>query len=101
MYTTKAQEKSFIVSDSKGKPLYFMIHDELTSASVPSNGQKLLAEYLRDALVIFRSEMEILMETSRVFTEKDEERLMIMFKLLLDARKTWQEENTQGAKECC
>lgn len=88
MYSIKSRMQPYLVSDSAGVPMFWHIHDKPAGAG----GQKLLEGYLRDALAIYKSELEILMSTDRSFLEKDEERLIVMLKLLIDARKTWQEE---------
>ncbi len=93
MYTIAKDRKAYIVSDSSGKPMYFLSHDEPTSEE---KGQNLLSQYLNEARVIFRSECDILLRTDRNFTDADGERLIIMLKLLVDARKTWQEEENSA-----
>ncbi len=89
MYTTKVYSGVFLVSNSVGRPRYFLAHDAAKSSS---KGQNLLTQYLSDARTIFKSECDILLDTGRVFTDTDSDRLVIMLKLLIDARKTWQEE---------
>ncbi len=91
MYTLTKSRRSYVVSDSSGVPSYFFIHDE---KSTEEKGQDLLAQYLNEARVIFKSECDILLATDRSFSIADAERLTIMLKLLIDARKTWQEEET-------
>ena len=58
----------------------------------------LLAQYINDARGIFVSECNILMSTEREFSEHDGDRLVMMLKLLVDARKTWQEEEVSKKK---
>ena len=92
MYTIQARSK-FIVSEGIESPFAFLIHDKPVGT-----GQELLSEYLSDARGIFKSECDILLGTDRVFTEDDANRLTIMLKLLMDARKTWQEEENETRK---
>ena len=89
MYTTKVCSGAFLVSNRIGRPWYLLSHEASKS---PSKGQNLLTQYLSDARTIFKSECDILLDTGREFTDTDSERLIIMLKLLIDARKTWQEE---------
>ncbi len=96
MYTLSSKHRSYIVSDGTGMPMYFLSHDEVSSEE---KGQDLLSQYLNDARGIFKSECDILLGVDRAFSDADAERLTIMLKLLIDARKTWQEEDTAG--KCC
>ena len=89
MYTTKVCSGAYFVSSRVGRPGYLISHD---APKGPSKGQNLLTQYLSDARTIFKSECDILLDTGRVFTDTDSDRLIIMLKLLIDARKTWQEE---------
>lgn len=92
MYTISSKSQ-YVVSSGIRSPFEFLIHDK------PSNsGQELLSEYLTDARGIFKSECDILLATDRVFTDEDASRLSIMLKLLMDARKTWQEEESEVRK---
>ena len=92
MYTIASRPK-FVVREGIESPFGFLINDK------PANsGQELLMEYLADARGIFKSECDILLSTDRVFTETDADRLTIMLKLLMDARKTWQEEENEARK---
>ncbi|MEI8129966.1 MAG: hypothetical protein WCG55_00480 [bacterium] len=89
MYTIKVSSGAYFVSTRVGRSPYFVSHDAPKSSN---KGQNLLTQYLSDARTIFKSECDILLDTGRVFTDTDSDRLIIMLKLLIDARKTWQEE---------
>ena len=92
MYTIESKSK-FIVSSGIKSPFVFFVNEK------PANGgQELLAEYLSDAKGIFKSECDILLATDRNFTDEDADRLTVMLKLLMDARKTWQEEENEARK---
>ncbi len=62
-------------------------------------GNDLLEQYLKDARNIFRTECDMLLHTERAFTESDGKSLSSMLKLLIDARKTWQEEHDRTSKK--
>ena len=94
MYTITKKRSSVIVCDHNSRPLYWMINDSMESDR--ELGQELLAKYLHDAKEIFKSECDILLDENRTFVDTDSERLIIMLKLLIDARKTWQEEAVQS-----
>lgn len=85
MYTIPATVYS--VRSSVASPFVFLIHDRPVSS-----GQDVLTHYLADAERIFKEECDALLSTEHVFTEADAERLTTMLSLLLDARRTWQEE---------
>ncbi len=76
--------------------MYFLSNDE---AAAEETGQALLTKYINDARSIFKSECDILLDTGREFADSDADRLIIMLKLLVDARKTWQEEEVSA--KCC
>lgn len=97
MYTIEKKTQAYIVSDALGTPLYFISHDGLGREE---KEQDLLLQYLSDARGIFKSECDILLGTDRVFCETDAERLTGMLKLLIDARKTWQEEAGVSDASC-
>ena len=99
MYTFSDNKKAFIVSDHKGMPMYFLSHDSHDEMTSEEKGQDLLSQYLNEARVIFKSECDILLGLDRAFTDADAERLSIMLRLLIDGRKTWQEEANAAA--CC
>jgi hypothetical protein len=86
MYTITARS-NFIVTEGIKSPFAFFLNDKPST-----NGQELLAEYLSDARGIFKSECDILLATDHDFTDENAKRLTIMLRLLMDARKTWQEE---------
>ena len=92
MYTIRSTSK-FIVSEGIPSPFGFLINDKPVNS-----GQALLSEYLADARGIFKSECDILLGIDRTFTDEDASRLTIMLKLLMDARKTWQEEENEAKK---
>ncbi len=100
MYTINECEESYIVLDGAGLPSYWLVR-EGESAVHDAEGQDELVQYLTDAEAIFKSELGILLSTSRTFTEKDEGRLKDMLRLLIDARKTWQEEEIAQNGACC
>ncbi len=56
-------------------------------------GNDLLGQYINDARSIFRTECDILLSSNHSFSQTDGNRLVVMLKLLIDARKTWQEEH--------
>lgn len=87
MYTLTTQSR-FVVSTDFGKPMFWFVQD-----SKPANeGQAFLSQYLYDARTVFKNELEALLDTDRAFTSADATRLLSMLTLLIDARKTWQEE---------
>ena len=92
MYTIRIASK-FNVSEGIPSPFNFLMNDKPAST-----GQTLLIEYLADARGIFKSECDILLDTGHTFTDEDADRLTIMLKLLMDARKTWQEEENEAKK---
>ncbi len=95
MYAIKENVRSYIVSDAVGTPLYYIAADG-ASLVRDGDGQRFLLDYLEDAQAVFKREVSELLDTDRRFTEKDEERLTMMLKLLVDARKTWEEEDSVG-----
>ena len=76
-----------------------MCREAHTEMTTEEKGQDLLSQYLKEARTIFKSECDILLGTDRAFSDADSDRLHLMLKLLIDARKTWQEEDT--AAKCC
>lgn len=88
MYTISSGSQ-FIIPSGIVSPFGFLINDRPTSG-----GQDVLEKYLSDAKAVFTKQCDALLSTEHVFTEADAERLSIMLKLLMDARKTWQEEAT-------
>ena len=62
-------------------------------------GNDLLGQYLKDARNIFRTECDMLLHTDRSFSESEAKSLTSMLKLLIDARRTWQEEHDRTNKK--
>jgi hypothetical protein len=94
MYTRIQEKHLLLITDSKGTPIFFNIKD---GPSSNQSGQDLLRNYIDEARGMFKTECDILLSTDRPFTDLDSNRLTSMLRLLIDARKTWQEEEAH----CC
>ena len=92
MYTISSHTYT-LLTENTDSPFYWLVRD-----GVDTKNKDLLGQYLLDARVIFQKECDMLFSTSRLFTDADSERLILMLKLLIDARKTWQEENPVPVK---
>ncbi len=95
MYAIKLQLHKYLVSDSSGRPLYWISHD---AVHVEDGSHDFLKEYLSEARQVFEKECDVLLDTNRIFTPQDLNRLTVMLKLLIDARMTWQEETVAQAE---
>jgi hypothetical protein len=60
------------------------------------SSQEILERYIRDAHFLLTSRAQVLMDFNKTFKERDERQLRSMFELLVDARKTWEEEKKES-----
>jgi len=90
MYTRTGSKNAFVTTCSAFPVSPYFVRDEPHN---PMSDNDLLGQYIGDARNIFRTECDMLLHTDRVFTKANGERLLLMLKLLVDARKTWQEEH--------
>ena len=89
MYTISLTQEEFIVSDVAERSAYWMICDKPYS----QKSQDILKRYLVEAQAIFMDKLSGALDTANHFTDKEAEGLVAMLRLLIDARKTWQEED--------
>lgn len=91
MYTLSSDTFA-LLTENTNSPFYWLVRE-----GADTKNKDLLGQYILDARKIFQQECDLLFATGRSFTDADSERLIIMLKLLIDARKTWQEENPARA----
>lgn len=92
MYTIPSDTFALITENTLS-PFYWLVRE-----GTDTKNKDLLGQYLLDAREIFQQECDMLFDTGRLFTDADSERLIVMLRLLIDARKIWQEENSTPEK---
>lgn len=65
----------------------------LHDAPVKNTNQKILEQYIADAQALLIKKIDAITDFEKTFTEADAVRLSRMLILIMDARKTWEEES--------
>ncbi|MES2930827.1 MAG: hypothetical protein V4665_03540 [Patescibacteria group bacterium] len=86
MYT---HTPSYTFITSSGLPVYWPLHD----APRVRTTKKIIERYLSDGQAVFLAKLKALTDFRTPLDEKTENNLTTMLYLMIDARKTWDEEN--------